>query len=133
MKFKEKFIKFMSGRNGFDAITYALGIVYIILAVINLFVSSSIIYATILLICIYIIVRVFSRNLSKRRSENQKFLSLLKKIKSWFKVFGLRFKERKTHIYKKCPHCKNTLRLPKIQDKQTHTVNCPCCNQKFDM
>ncbi len=36
---------------------------------------------------------------------------------------------RKTHVFIKCPECKNNLRLPKVKGK--HTVRCPVCNASF--
>jgi LSD1 subclass zinc finger protein len=131
MRFKDKFIKFMAGRNGFDAVVYALAFLYIALAAVNLFVSSYVVYALSVCVWGYIIFRVFSGNKAKRRRENQRFLDMLKKVKARFSLFGRRIKERKTHVYTKCPHCKNMLRLPKREG--VNTVRCPCCNESFEV
>lgn len=38
-------------------------------------------------------------------------------------------RDRKTHVYVKCPSCQNNLRLPK--EKGKHIVVCPCCKNRF--
>lgn len=129
--FKDRLIGFMSGRNGADALANALFILYFILLVINLFVRTYIISIIQFAILGYILFRMMSRNLYKRQRENRGFCSIGRAIKGRFSLFKSEWRDRKTHIYYKCPHCKKTLRLPKIKGK--HTVNCPCCKQKFDI
>ena len=63
--------------------------------------------------------------------ENRAFLRFFGKIRGWFVLQKNRFRDRKTHIYRKCPGCRRTLRLPKI--KGDHTVCCPCCGKKFQV
>lgn len=82
-----------------------------------------------LLVYFYLIFRLFSKNISARRRENELFLSVLRKIKSPFTLFKNRIKDRKTHIYRKCPHCKAVLRLPKKKGK--NSVICPRCRERF--
>lgn len=131
MTFKERVIRFMSGRNGPDQLYNFLIYVCLGLVVINIFVQSyilSIIYA---LLFSYSIFRVFSRNIYKRRTENAKFIKLRSRLASPFKLMCAKWKDRKTHVYKKCAHCKKVLRLPK--KKGEHTVNCPVCHRKFNV
>lgn len=129
--FKERLIGFMSGRNGADALANALFIVYLVLFLINLFVRSYIISIIQLVTVGYIFFRMMSRNIYKRQIENRRFCSIGRAIKGFFSLSKSKWRDRKTHIYYKCPHCKKTLRLPKIKGK--HTVKCPCCKEKFDI
>lgn len=129
MNIKNIWKKFMYGRNGLDAVSYGLGVIYILIAVINLFANSYIIYALLLCIAAAILFRALSKNVLKRRKENEIFLRFLKKMSGHLKILILRIKEIKTHRYKKCPHCKNMLRLPKRTGK--NTVLCPRCNNRF--
>ena len=40
-------------------------------------------------------------------------------------------RDRKTHVFRKCPACKSVLRLPRQKGK--HTVRCPRCQHRFDV
>jgi hypothetical protein len=133
MKFKQKLASFMYGRNGSDQITTALIFVYIGLGIASIFTSKYVISPLMILVAAYMIFRMMSKNVYKRRAEAAKFTQIMSKVthRFNFKLTKLKLKEIKTHRYKTCPHCKKTLRLPKKTGK--HTVNCPCCNGKFEM
>jgi len=133
MKFRQKLTGFMYGRNGTDQITIALLFLYTILAVISIFAPTYYISPIMLFIAAYAIFRMMSKNVYKRRSEAEKFAKITSNLTRHFNfnLTKLKLKEIKTHRYKSCPHCKKTLRLPKKTGK--HTVNCPCCQQKFEM
>ncbi|MBO7400949.1 MAG: hypothetical protein J6U75_07055, partial [Clostridia bacterium] len=57
------------------------------------------------------------------------FLSVWEKIKLFFVRIKNSFKDRKTHVYMKCPTCKAQLRLQRI--KGEHGVKCPKCGAEF--
>ena len=90
-KLKEKFAKFMYGRYGSDKLNLFMVIVLLVCAVINLFVRTG--YFSVLLtsweflVLILIYLRMFSRNISKRYAENQKYLELENKVKRFFFFF----------------------------------------------
>ena len=44
-------------------------------------------------------------------------------------MYKTMFKDRKTHVFKKCPQCKAMIRLPKR--KGSHEVICPKCGREF--
>ena len=130
----QKLHNFMLGRNGPDNLfrfcvwaSFAVAVVAIFVR--NFWASSalSLIYYALLG---YAIFRVLSRNVYKRRAENAKYLGVRNKFLSFFKRKKAQFRDRKTHVYKKCPHCKATLRLPK--KKGRHTVACPKCRKSFE-
>ena len=128
---KERFDSFMAGRYGVDRLYYFLLAICAILIVINLFVDSFLISVLESGLLVYSFYRVMSRNIYKRQKENQKFIKLLDKPKQAINLQKCKRRDRKTHVYKKCPSCKNNLRLPK--EKGHHTVVCPCCKNKFDI
>lgn len=128
---REKLIRFMSGRYGMDKLYYVLLVIYLILLLLNVFVPSVMITILGWGVLIYAFFRVFSRNVYKRYAENQKFLKLWNRIVSWFKLSAKRFKELKTKVYHRCPHCKTMLRLPRKKGK--HTVSCPKCHRDLTM
>jgi len=128
---KYKLARFMYGRYGLDELSYALFGVYFILLLINTFIQTGIISLLIWIILFLTTFRTFSRNISKRRREKEKFMKIWKPIKSRVLVTFRRIKEIKTHRYRRCPHCKAMLRLPKKTGK--HTVKCPRCSDDFEV
>ena len=86
----------------------------IIISVSYFLISGALIY--------WMVFRMLSRNIYKRRRENEKFCG-------FFKLMKNKWKDRKTHVYRKCPKCKAVLRLPKAKGK--HTVVCPRCKNRF--
>ena len=53
------------------------------------------------------------------------------KIIKLFDYNKKKYKDRNTHMYKKCPKCKQKIRLP--LKKGEHTVKCPNCGNRFDV
>ena len=129
--FRERFARFMMGRYGIDKLYYFLIGVYFILIVISFFVRHYILFILESIVLFYSIYRVMSRNIYKRQQENEKFLKIINKPKKIAKLQKCKKRDRKTHVYKKCPSCRNNLRLPK--EKGKHTVVCPCCKHRFDI
>lgn len=130
-KFKNKLTQFMYGRYGTDQLYNALIVAYFVLIVANAFISSVIISIFMSAILIWTIFRTLSRNIYKRRMENVKFMKIWNRVKSKVSLIIRRIKEIKTHRFRKCPHCKKVLRLPRRRGK--HTVKCPCCNKEFEL
>ena len=129
--FRERVFRFMMGRYGTDALYYFLLGICFVLIVVNFFVRSFIISSIESLVFIYSIYRFLSRNIYKRQRENEFFLKLIDKPKRFINLQKCKKRDRKTHVYKKCPSCKNNLRLPK--EKGKHTVVCPCCKHRFNV
>jgi hypothetical protein len=129
--FKDKLARFMYGRYGQDQLYFACLIACLILLIINTFVNSFIFGVLIGVILILIAFRTFSRNVSRRRMENEKFLKLWNPVKGKISLTIRRIKERKTHCFRKCPSCKKVLRLPRKKGK--HVVSCPCCHNDFNI
>ncbi len=129
MKFRERLARFMYGRNGIDPLGRALLWLYLILAIVALFFEPM--HLFVFAVMVWMFFRIFSKNIVKRQKENAIYLRLAAKPKNWIRVQRNRFRDRKTHCYKKCPYCKVTLRLPKKRGK--HTVCCPKCRKDFEV
>ena len=135
-KFTNRLYRFMYGRYGTDTLNKVLLWTYVVLvvvySVISLFITDSRVSALLLLsyllisilLIFLIFFRQFSRNIQKRRRENEKFCG-------FFRLRKNKFRDRKTHIYRKCPHCKAVLRLPKAKGR--HAVICPRCKNRFEV
>jgi hypothetical protein len=129
MKFKERLIRFMYGRNGTDALNRFLIWVYLILILAGYLFKP--IHFLAILVAVWMFFRIFSKNLYKRQAENQKYLKIAGKFTGFFKLQKNKFRDRKTHRYRKCPYCRATVRLPNKKGK--HTVCCPKCKCDFNV
>ena len=129
--FKEKVVRFMDGRYGTDQLYYALIAACFVLIAANVFIRSAIIDILMWAVLILMIFRIFSRNVYKRRLENEKFMKIWKHIKGKGSLTIRRIKEIQTRRFRKCPHCKVNLRLSRRTGK--HTVECPCCHHEFEV
>ncbi len=135
MKFKEKLAAFMYGRYGVDALSKFMLIVYVALAVVLIFVKNAIMYYGLqvisLALCILIFWRMFSRNLTKRTAENERYLRIKKGVKERIFLQRNKWKYRKTHVYRKCPHCGVQIKLRRVPGD--HKCACPKCGDSFDV
>ena len=119
----------MIGRYGGDHLNVAIVVVSL-----SLFVAGSITGIGLMLSFSYALMvlslfRMLSRNIIRRRSENDKFIRYWWPFKT---IVGRKFKalkQRKTHKFIKCPGCKYTLRLPKHKGKLQ--ITCPKCGERF--
>ena len=122
----------MYGRYGTDTLSTVLLYVYfafvLICTVVSIFVRSiwfSLFYYVVATaLVVWMLSRMFSRNIAARKRENDKFCG-------FFKLRKNKFRDRKTHVYRKCPSCKAVLKLPKAKGK--HFVVCPRCKNRFEV
>jgi len=122
--------RFLYGRYGVDQLSIFLLDLSIFACVLNIFLHWPYMYFVsvgFLLLCYY---RIFSRNIYKRRLENEKFRRMYAPLKHWFKDKKEQFRDRKTHKYFTCPSCGQRLRVPK--GKGEITITCAKCKHKFD-
>lgn len=131
MKFGDRYIKFMKDRYGVDELYKFLLLICFVLLVINTFVSNNIIRLFEVLLIVIIFYRYMSKNIKLRKKENDKYLEIKDKIIKLFDYNKKKYKDRNTHMYKKCPKCKKKIRLPLKKGK--HTVKCPNCGNRFDV
>ena len=126
----------MYGRNGVDQRWRILFWVYLavcILRAIIVSVTKSAILAGILdllttALAVYLLFRIFSKNLPKRREENQKFLNWFWKAKS--NAAGAKARRAdKDHKYFTCK-CGAVCRVPVGKGKIV--ITCPKCGQKIN-
>ena len=130
-RLRESFARFMVGRYGPDQLYNFLFGSYVALLVLNLFVNSLLLALLELSVLIYMLFRLFSRNIYKRQKENAWYLEISKKPRDFFGLMKNRIRDRKTHVYRTCPACKSNLRLPKQKGK--HTAVCPRCSRRFEV
>lgn len=131
MKFGDRYIKFMKDRYGVDELYKFLLLICFVLLVINTFISNNVIRLFEVLLIVIIFYRYMSKNIKLRKKENDKYLEIKNRIIKLFDYNKKKYKDRNTHMYKKCPKCKQKIRLPLKKGK--HTVKCPNCGNKFDV
>ena len=119
----------MYGRYGIDSLGKCILGVGIAAAVISWFTTARIFPVLSWACLIYTYFRMFSRNISRRSMENQKYLKQEMKIRSFFIGKKKAWAQRKEfHIYK-CPKCGQKLRVPR--GKGRIAVHCRKCGNEF--
>lgn len=121
--------KFMAGRYGVDQLSIALLIAYLPVSLVTRLSGIRLLNFLALAILVVCYFRIFSRNIVKRRQENQKFLVKWYPIRNWFNQNIYRIKNRKVHAYFKCPSCSQKVRVPK--GKGEIRITCPKCKTGF--
>ena len=129
--------RFMYGRNGVDALNRALLWVYVLVCLIRTVVAAGLrsrVGAAVCDVALWVLMlliffRMFSKNLYKRRQENQKWVNWWWSVKN--RGAGARARHAdKEHRYFKCPNCGQQLRVPRGKGKVT--ITCRNCGVSFD-
>lgn len=128
MSFRERLIRFFSGRYGVDALFYGLFAVAALFAVINLFLRSWILQIVIYFVVIAALFRMLSRDIPARRRENEWFIKISEPLRQKAEQIR-RQRADSSHVYRKCRHCKAILRLPRRVGK--HKTVCPKCGREM--
>ncbi len=148
MKFRDKLIRFMQGRNGTDDFARfcsGFGFGLLLIALVFTIISSAlaahavasvvfrvlywVFYLGGLVLCVYSIFRAFSRNVGKRQAENTRYLYQANKVRRKWEGLKERWRNRNTYKYFRCPKCKQQLRAPRNKGKIR--VTCHKCGEKF--
>ena len=129
-KFRNALYRFMYGRNGVDALSWALVVLEVVLSLLSSFIHvrgvSQALYFVSTALMFVVLLRIFSRNLARRQAENAKFLT-------WWTpkanaIRGARARRAdKAHKYVRCS-CGSYCRVPRGVGKIELT--CPKCGRK---
>ena len=138
-KIKQTLRSFMNGRNGADQLSVALlwsGLILYLLGSILGSIQSGVCQVLGMLLStagfaayVYCLVRMFSRQVDKRRAENRRYMTFMEKKRTERRQAKVRFQNRKKYKYFKCPGCKAWLRLP--HGSGVVTVTCSRCHTSF--
>ncbi|MBQ9942445.1 MAG: hypothetical protein IJP03_05505 [Christensenellaceae bacterium] len=116
---------FMMGRYGGDQ----LGIATLMISMVLTFIPTWPTKIISILLLLVAFLRMFSRNVYRRRAENEKFLKIWYPVKNFFVRLFKGRPDAKTHKHYRCPKCKQALRVPK--GKGTIIITCPKCGEKM--
>ena len=129
---REKMMRFMAGRNGNDQLNlflYAADAILLIAATLVRGQAGRWMWLAVLILLGYIYFRMFSKNLTKRREENGKYLRLRYSIQAGLKIRREKWVQRKDYKFFTCPSCKTTLRVPRGHGKIK--IVCRKCGNSF--
>jgi len=120
--------RFMYGRYGSDQLNLFLIAVYFVLSLLAALTDTPGLSLVGDVAAILALFRVFSKNISKRRDENARFLRKINPLLRWLRLQQTIRKDR-DHRYFKCPNCSQYLRVPRGKGKIT--VTCRSCGASF--
>ena len=124
-KFRNALSRFMYGRNGVDALSWALVVLEVVLSLLSSFIHvrgvSQALYFVSTALMFVVLLRIFSRNLARRQAENAKFLTW------WTPKANATRRADKAHKYVRCS-CGAYCRVPRGVGKIELT--CPKCGRK---
>ena len=129
---KERFTRFMIGRNGNDQLNVFLLVVAVVFLLLGSFLGSvlnTVLRTIAFALIIVIYFRMFSKDIYKRRDENGKYLRIRLKIFSKLKALKERWVQRKDYKFFTCPSCKAVLRVPRGRGKIK--IVCRKCGNTF--
>jgi len=128
-RYREKLMRFMQGRNGFDQFSQFLNMVVLVIFVLSLFIKWAPLYYIGIALLVYMYFRVFSRNIPKRYAENQKFCNMRYDFSIKKNKMKKEWEQRKIYRFYRCPMCKQKVRVPKGRGKIC--ITCPKCREEF--
>ena len=130
---KERMARFMAGRNGNDQLNlFLLGADMVLLLLASLLRTSIVsraLYSAVLVLLGLCYFRMLSRNVTRRREENGKFIRARYRLSASMKVRREKWVQRKDYKFFTCPSCKTTLRVPRGHGKIK--VVCRKCGNSF--
>ena len=119
----------MTGRYGPDQ----LGITMTVTSLVIYFLYGLLAFTPLMIVSYVILIlavfRIMSRNIQRRRAENDRFIRYWWPVKTKISRVKTELSQRKTHKFFKCPSCRNNLRVPK--GKGTLQITCPKCGERF--
>ena len=118
----------MAGRNGNDALNRFLLVCDLILLLLSSLLRGPFFLLALALLG-YIYFRMLSRNVTRRREENGKFIRSRYRLSASMKVRREKWVQRKDYKFFTCPSCKTTLRVPRGHGKIK--VVCRKCGNSF--
>ena len=129
VKLRARLSAFMIGRNGPDHLSLALLIGCLLLQILGSITRMALFLDLSLLLMVYLIYRMLSRNLTRRQEENRKFLAFLTAQRKAYDQWKLRMSRRREYKYFRCPKCHSLMRMKRGEGEKE--IHCPKCQHTF--
>jgi hypothetical protein len=136
MKFRNRMLRFMTGRYGAagqDQLNRALSILTLVMLILILFVGRTGFGSLVWLLAVaglaWSTFRTFSRNIPRRQRENAAYLGLSRNWRERLRGVRDRFSQRKEYRFFRCPSCRTWLRVPR--GKGRLSITCRQCGERF--
>lgn len=129
---RQRIARMMAGRNGNDQFNSFLLIVSILLLLISSIFKNSFgkyLHIAVVVLLFYMYFRMFSKNLTRRREENGRYMRLQYNAAASFRKHRERWVQRRDYKFFTCPSCKTNLRVPRGHGKIK--VVCRKCGNSF--
>lgn len=130
MNFRDRIRRAMYGRYGNDQLNRLFLVIILLLLMISSFTRVHYLYWLSLALLVLSYFRMFSKDISRRYQENQKYLYFRNRFTGWFKLRYSHLKQRKYYRFFKCPTCGQKVRVPK--GKGNIQITCPKCRTAFN-
>ena len=123
----------MAGRNGNDQLNRLLLLVDVVLLLLASLLGrrgvGSLLYLLVLVLLGLTYFRMFSRDLYRRRSENERYLREKEKLSAKLRILRERWNQRKDYKFFTCPSCRAVMRVPRGRGKIR--IVCHKCGNTF--
>ncbi len=130
---RERIARMMAGRNGNDQLNRFLLLADVILLLLAGLLGrrglGSLLYMLVLALLALTYYRMFSRDLYRRRSENERYLREKEKLRAKGRILRERWAQRKDYKFFTCPSCKAVMRVPRGRGKIR--IVCHKCGNTF--
>ena len=130
---RERIARMMIGRNGNDQLNRFLLLADLILLLLAGLLGrrgvGSLLYTLVRVLLGLTYFRMFSRDLYRRRSENERYLREKEKLMAKGRVLRERWKQRKDYKFFSCPSCRAVMRVPRGRGKIR--IVCHKCGNTF--
>ncbi len=126
------FARLLQGRYGADNLSRLITVAALIPAVAAVFLrglARNILWTAAIILLVFAYYRIFSRNISARSRENQKYLRIKNRIATKIRLRKDMLSQRKTHRFFRCPECRAIMRVPKGKGKVQ--IRCSKCGNAF--
>lgn len=125
--------RFMYGRYGNDHLNRALCYLILAMYILGLLLSrvpvvGAVLYYLPTVLWFIVLFRMLSRNISQRRWENEKYLSLAAPLRQTLRRRSAQRKD-KAHKYFTCRNCSTICRVPRGRGKIV--ITCPKCGAEI--
>ncbi len=131
---KDKFQRFMNGRNGLDSygrflLVSSAGFILLGFLTLDVLTTVNLFSLVGILLLLYGYYRMFSRNTHRRIQENRVYHGIKNEVLIHFHRYIKLFSLWRTHKVFKCPQCKQGLRVPR--KRGNILITCSKCKNEF--